>query len=269
MEPTTINLLSQEMLCHCFSFCTPIDNARNTAVCKNWRNCASEVAKKQFIAMRQQEIERQAKNFLRMVPEKLEFYCTSYEEKLQEIQSKIKEYSIKEVYDFLQTKLTERQQVSLGKFLRLNPDDPEIPANRREQFAGKAFVELYHLNQMPCHFFPLSSTDKINPAFFRRIFTKIYFPIELFNLTLSNENGNNYVHVEKNQGSFCFAFCGRVIELAIVARIDEGALNVFYPTNSKRVDTVPLAIINANWRPINSLNIYVAEFDAHKPKEIF
>lgn len=261
-----INHLSAEMLCHVLSFCPPLDNVRNTQVCKNWKECASEVAKKQFITMREQEIESRSANFLAMVPEKLEFYCPSFKEKLAEIQSKLDECTIKEIYDLTQT-LTERKRLCISKFFHVNAADPAIPENRRVRLADRAFVELHYREEV-------ESWDR-KPYSLRlwcetgneQIHVITYLPIELFNLTLG---AGHQILGEKNQGTFCFALRGRIVELTIEEGTEEiysANWNGFPQLNRNNALTVPLTPEDATQGRIWAQTVYVAEVDAPKPTQ--
>lgn len=220
--------------------------------------------KKQFIVIRQEEIEQRAANFLRLVPEKLEFYCPSYKEKLSEIQSRVNEYTIQEIFDFTQTQLTERRIYSLSQFFRIDGTDPNIPANRREQLTDKAFVVIHHIEEEKYgHHSSISVSEWAEDGFER------YLPIELFGLTLANEN--HEVSGEKNQGIFCFALRGRIIEMTI----EKGKDDIYHTfvfgirfreLNRNNAVTIFLKPENAEWCKIKPHMIYVAEIMHPNPK---
>lgn len=200
---------THELLYHVLSFCSPKENVKNTEVCKTWRDVASEVAKKQWIAQLQQDIQKKAANFLKMVPNKLEFYCPSYAE-LKKVKLRHTKYTLEEMYyitHYNTLSTTEKYTVCMSYFVRINPNCPALPEKAKKNLAGKVFVELHSEAHTPS--WPRKSyTIHIwNPGSIR------FFPIELFNLTVTGER--HTVIGEKNKGTVCFALRGRLIELMI------------------------------------------------------
>lgn len=257
--------LSGEMLCHVFSYCTPFDNVRNTGVCRPWWNWASEIAKKQFIAMRQQEIEQRSENFLALVPEKLEFYCPFYKKKLDEIQSKVNSCTMREVFDFVQSELTERIRADYFKFFRVDSTDRNIPEDRRMQLADKAFVGFAYKE-------PAVKKTARGLSLFARMepisCVINCFPIELFDLTLVAPAHGDFVEIsgKKDPGTFCYVLHGRINEVTIGN--DNNNLNVIPELFRFNTPTMQLTPQNQAIGFIWPNNIYVAELDAPEPKDL-
>ena len=138
--------IPQEVLCHILSFCSPVQNVRNTEVCRTWRDVASEVAKKQLIAQFQQDIQSKAANFLQMVsPQTLEFYCPSYAA-LSAVKSTYNAHAIEAVHQSITNAMPLKHTVCISRFFRVNPECPNIPPEMKEDIAGKVFLELIEMN---------------------------------------------------------------------------------------------------------------------------
>lgn len=266
---TTSNFLPSDIENHIFHFCTPEQNVKHTQVCKKWYRMASEVAKRQFYQMREKDIERKAANFLKMVPENLEFYCPSYAE-LKKMKFKdLSFYSIKQVHDHAIEAWTEKYTVCMRRFYRVHPGCPNIPSEIKENVAGKAFVEL-ELNRSLSIFSIKFALWTETLGDLRRGDVK-YLPIEFFNLTLGGQVEEPSVIGEKNEGAVCFVLRGRLMEMVIE---EEGLMNrighYFEPTQLETARTINLSpeIVTPGdpWPRVWPNDLYVAERDAHPRK---
>ena len=266
MSVTLENHFPEEILFNIMAFCSPEENVRtNTLVCCTWRNIASEVAKKQMIMQFQQDIQSKAANFLQMLPENLQnlaFYCPTYA-KLEEVKAKHTEYTIEEVHHIARNNslLTlEKYTVCMAYFLRVDPESPNIPTERKDALAGRVFVELHYRREFEggryvC--FWNQSLDGLLPGSAR------FFPIEFFNLAVIGED--HKVEGDKNNGKVCFALGGRLIELMIEEGDDElrnARWSGIRAMNRDTAHTINLDPINAKLFYVKPQHLYVAELDA-------
>ncbi len=201
---------NHELHSHILSFCSLEENVQtNTLVCRNWRNIASDVAKIQMIEQFQQNIQRNAANFLYMVPENLRnfaSYCPSCA-KLEEVKGNCREYPLTDVYDITHKNslgTLEQYTARMRSFFRVHPDCPYIPAEKEDDLSGRLFVELD---------FKKDSQDSGETTYSIYLWKKpqfclgneepVFFPIELF------------VKQENNMETYCFALGGRLIEVML------------------------------------------------------
>ena len=246
--------LPPELLGEVFKFCSPEENVQtNALVCKTWGNVAPDVAKMQMIEQFQQDIQSKAANFLKMVPHELEFYCPSYA-KLSEVKNKRRDYTTEQVhliarYNTLFT--LEKYTSCMTRFYRVAPECPYIPVEKTAELSGRVFVDiLYKID----HAGPNEGSYNINmfkkPNYCFGKEENMRFPIELFSLTVSEENDT--VEGEIYEGTYCFALDGRLIEVML----EKGRNDV-----ERTIHQVGLFESDETKRSIEE-GIYVARFDA-------
>lgn len=257
---------THELLYGVFDFCSVEQNVRNTQVCQTWRGAATEVAKKQIIRSAQNDLLRKAAGFLQMVPHKLEFYCVAAGD-LEAMKGDPK-YSIQEVHAKAHTLATPKKYtVCIASFFRVNPLDKNIPPEKKEDLAGKAFVSLHFKatdypdldkSYRPCFW---SESTVFGPGAVCK-----FFPVELFHLTVNNDGT---ISGDKNSGTVCFALRGRLIELSI----EEGQEDVrnirtiaIPEVNRDTAHTIELTPEGAHSGHIWAKDLYVARLDGAHPK---
>lgn len=193
-----------DILKYTLHFFSPIENINNTGVCKKWNELATEIAKKQIVESTLYTIEARASNFLKMVPNPLSFYCPTFE-KFEKISKDYNEYSIKELFN-LANKVTVKQNTCMAGFIRIDPESPNIPPESRDLLASRTFVAL-HARRPHYH-------ARTKQGYFDFQWGgQLFFPIELFNLTVSDIS--HTVTGNKNSGIFCFPYDGRVFEITL------------------------------------------------------
>ncbi len=257
--------IPQEVLCHVLSFCSPEENFQtNALVCRTWSNVAPDVAKMQMIEQFQQDIQSKAANFLKMVPENLQnlaSYCPSYA-KLNEVKANRREYSIEEVHHIARNNslLTlEKYASCMNRFYRTVPECPYIPAEKTAELSGRVFIDiLYKID----HVGPNEGSYNIcmfkKPQYRPGKEEPMLFPIELFNVTVSEDN--NTVEGEINEGTYCFALNGRLIEVML----EEGRDEVDRTIHSFGLfpDGEPKTSVDKETKRSIEEDLYVAKLDA-------
>ncbi len=246
-----------EVMVNIFEYLPPEENTQNAKVCRSWRGFAEDVAKKQIIVRTQQEILRKTANFLRMVvPRQLGEYCPTF----QRLTDLIRDRQGREGYSFNQIhqmtlSATEKQTICMAYFYRIDPTDPNIPADRPTELAGRVFVELHFEQDNQPRLWHPSNNGPYDPVAF--------LPIELFNLTV---NGPNFaIAGEKDQGTICFAFRGRLIELRLEQgndRVRTAIWTGIHGANRDTATTWPLTAANADTGWTWAKDFYIAHLDA-------
>jgi hypothetical protein len=140
---------------------------------------------------------------------------------------------------------------------------PNIPLEKKADLAGKTFVEL-HYKRNVAH---PNNGQPYTAGFWEESVNSLHglvklFPIEIFDLSLSGQD--NAVVGEKNNGSYCFALRGRLIEL----KLEEGEEDVRNASwtglnlNRENAVTVDLTPVDANEGNIWPTDLYIARLDA-------
>lgn len=200
---------AQEVLCSIFDFCSFQQNIKNIRVCKDWRGPATEVAKKQFIVIRQEEVKKRAEGFLKKVPDVLlETCCPKYFAHLNTIKNKARNLTLSQIYDELyspQKDVYEKYTVYALRFFAVI-ERPSASRKRNSHLGHQVCVMLAHKEKG-----------------YRKLWSKksvVYFPIELFKFKVEIladwKNGfSQIISGEKGKGTFCVPLYGTLIEFTL------------------------------------------------------
>jgi len=245
----------KDLLFEIFMFLTPKENVKNTEVCKQWKEVASVVAKKQFIQEKEKCLREKMANFLVLSGGNFEDFVPV----LQQIKTQQQQLSIKTVFDQLNS-LTEQYTICLGGCFIVDANCPNIPKNKQIDLAGKAFAEF--------HFKQEGVLNCDGKSYCARLFSEesygggiTYFPVELFNFKVE---ADGTITGEKNSGGSCFSLKGRLIEVFLI----EGDQNIrdarwACPLISRdKALTIQLTPEDANSGYVWPQDIYVARLDA-------
>jgi len=242
-----------ELLFHVFTFLTPEENVKNTMVCRDWKDVASEVAKRQYLeSFNEKDVKAKMANFLVLAGGKFEDYTPQFQNAKQNWST----LTIQQVRDKVNSNRPQKFTVCLGGCFVVDPNCPNIPSHKVNDLAGKAFAE-FHYRQ-----------DWSETSSYARLFTEdglgggiIYFPVELFNFNVEKDGT---VTGEKNSGECCFSLKGRLIEVFLI-KGDQNARDArwayFYISRDK-APTIQLTPEDANTGYIWPQDIYVPRLDA-------
>jgi len=244
----------KDVLFEVFIFLTPKENVKNTEVCKQWKEVASVVAKKQFIQEKEKYLREKMVNFLVLSGGQFEDFTPV----LQSIKTQQQQLSIKTVHDQLNS-LTERHVVCLGGCFVVDPKCPNIPKNKQIDLAEKAFAEFH----MEARFGgrPVAKLFTEN----NRGDSIIFFPVELFNLKVG---ADGTVIGEKDSGEFCFSLKGRLIELCLISGSQLAREARWYSDISReQAPTIQLSPESDKSGRIWPRNMFIPRLDAFAPQE--
>lgn len=221
------------------------DTVQNTRVCKVWNERATIIAKKILIENFENSTLAKGNAFFKMAARELKVLCPAY----QQIKETQENKSIKRIWEGLEG-IIEKHTVCFAGCFVVDPTCPNIPADRINDIAGKAFGEFHYTvegESSPIRFWK-EMPGRVQPS------EKLYFPIELFNLAVQIETRT--VTGDKDSGVFCFFLKGRLIEIALTP----GAV-----TETR----LGLAKINRNVAPIQSLTPEDADSGYVWPSDLY
>lgn len=247
---TTYNDIHRELQSYILEFCTPKENVHvNSLVCKSWKDMAYAIAKIQLIAPFQKDIQEKAANFLKMVPQKLEFYCASYA-KIDDmrIDSSTPTNVCWEILEAVET-----YTVCMACFFRVDPTS-NISEENKEHALGRVFVELHQ---------PLTKDEDFRWRLLQLNHQKCYFPIDLFSLTATGDE--RVIEGDKDNGSVYFVLQGKLIKLIVEAGSEEARnMRFFLSRRELRDRAVDVVVSNAQAQSfcVREDQLYLAPLDA-------
>ncbi len=181
-----------DVLFSIFEFLSQEEILKVRSVCKCWEKAANKITKLFLLQAFKEKINAKAFNFLKMVPHNLEYYFIQS----TQIKNKKDQLSIKKFTDCLKN-LSKKEIFFLARCFIVDSQSPHLPQEKTNDLAGRVFATFYSNKK--------SSIVMINK--------KIFFPIELFNLSIEGANDN--IVKNNSEDAICFFIKGKLFEITI------------------------------------------------------